>query len=151
MASQPRRHAGLAASSARRQGALETNIARSPLFAQQPVQLELPLDGPSLLSAVWASGRLKLSPDLDVLAWLSERLRGSGEEDGWVRFTLYELGQAVYGCKPTGRHRQLLRASIRRLLMLLVDITGYDARKGTPDTRLAVVPRHVVHPGLLGG
>ena len=118
---------------------IETNTARSPLFAQSSVQLELPLDGPSLLSAVRASGRLKLSPDLDVLAWLSERLRTTGDAEGWVRFTLYELGQAVYGDKPTGKHRQLLRASIRRLVTLVVDLIGYDARAGRPDAKVATL------------
>lgn len=39
-----------------------------------------------------------------MLAWLSESLRGTADEEGCVRFTIYELGQAVYGDKPTGKH-----------------------------------------------
>lgn len=139
MANQPRRHAGAPGGTAPRQGSLDTDLARSPLFAMSGAQLELPVDGPSLLMALRASGRLKLSPDLDVLAWLSEELRLERDPGGWVPFTLYELGSAVYGVKPTTRHRELLRASLRRLVTIVIDLIGYDAKTGKADARIATV------------
>ena len=50
----------------------ETNLTRAPgLWATGPFQLALPLDANGLGVAVTASGRLSLTPDLDVLAWQS--------------------------------------------------------------------------------
>ncbi len=37
------------------------------------MQLELPFNARGTNSAVRASGRLKLTPDLDIFAWLCER------------------------------------------------------------------------------
>ncbi len=52
----------------------ETNLTRAPgLWTTGNLQLELPLDAPGLGVAIRANGRLNLTPDLDVLAWLAER------------------------------------------------------------------------------
>ena len=114
----------------RRQGSLETTLCRKGLWASGPAQLSLPLDSQDLLGLVRASGTLKLTPDLEILVWLTERWRHDRDPDGWVPFTLYELGAAVYGRKPNGNDRQRLRASLRRLVMVSVDITGWDPMTG---------------------
>ena len=79
--------------------------------------------------AIRASGRLQLSPDLDVFAWVCERwLAGFPERDpeGIARFTLYDLGTDLYGRKPAGKERRLLRASLLRLWRVEVAFLGHN-------------------------
>ncbi len=114
----------------RRQGSLETTLCRKGLWAAGPVQLSLPLDSQDLLGLVRASGMLKLSPDLEALIWLTERWRQERDPQGWVPFTLYELGHDLYRREPNGNDRQRLRASLRRLVTVTVDLMGYDPVTG---------------------
>jgi len=114
----------------RRQASLETNLCRKGLWSSGPVQLELPLDGLDLLGLVRASGRLKVSPDLEVLAWLTDRWRRERHTDGWVGFSLYELTNDLYGRRPSGPDGRVLREALRRLLFVVVDLHGYDAQTG---------------------
>jgi len=123
----------------------QRDLARAGLWATGPVQLELPLTAEGLSEILRASGRLKLTPDFDVLTWLCERwLRplGSDEPDfqnstGWAFFTLRDLGQALYRREPNSRDRGALRASLRRLRSVQVDLIGYDAHTGELDSHKA--------------
>lgn len=127
----------------------ETNLTRAPgLWATGPVQLALPLDANGLGVAVTASGRLSLTPDLDVLAWICERwattrlpdgytVNGEPDPHGVARFTLYDLGMDLYGRKPGGEENRAMRGSLWRLISTVVSLTGYDAATGETGERLA--------------
>lgn len=127
----------------------ETNLSRAPgLWATGPVQLALPLDSNGLGVAVTASGRLSLTPDLEVLAWICERwattrlpdgytVNGEPDPNGVARFTLYDLGMDLYGRKPGGEERRAMRGSLWRLISTVVSLTGYDAATGEAGERLA--------------
>src|SRR5947208_745683 len=122
----------------------QRDLARAGLWSPGAVQLELPLDAEGLSEIVRASGRLKLTPDFDVFIWICERwLRPLGRDDsdardpdGWAHFTLYDLGMALYEKKPDHKKRQALRASLRRIRSVQVDITGYDAQTRKRDRRV---------------
>jgi hypothetical protein len=53
--------------------------------------------------------------------------------DGSVNFTLYRIGQDLYGRKPGRAERQALRASLERLIAVVVTLEGYDAISGRSD------------------
>lgn len=111
----------------------ETNLCRAPgLWEPGPVQLELPFEARGIATLVRASGRLKLTPDLDVLAWISERWLSTPplDLDGWARFTLYDLTSDLYQPRtPERADRKRIRESIVRLMTTLVTVDGYDARR----------------------
>ena len=66
--------------------------------------------------------------DLDTFAWLTERWReGEREPQGEVRFTLYQLGQDLYGHEPSGKDHQTMRTSLYRLQEALFELEGYGA------------------------
>ena len=127
----------------------QRDLARAGLWATGPVQLELPLTSEGLSEIIRASGRLKLTPDFDVLAWICERwLRPVGDDDpnfqnrdGWALFTLRELGLALYGRVPNQRDRAALRESIRRLYRVEITLVGYDAQTGERDRKLCTWSR----------
>lgn len=119
----------------------QRDLARAGLWATGAMQLELPLTAEGLSEVIRASGRLKLTPDFDVLAWVCERwLKPAGSDDpnyqnsdGWALFTLRELGFALYAREPNGRDRAALRASLRRIYRVELDLIGYDAQSGELD------------------
>ena len=82
--------------------------------------------------------------DLELLAWLTERWRHEGAGDRWVRFTLYELGQAFYGREPDGADRRRFRASLRRLVSITVELVGYNARTQRADARISGAAAHIL-------
>ncbi len=96
------------------------------------MQLELPFEARGIATLVRSSGRFKLTPDLDVLAWLSERWLSTPPLDleGWARFTLFDLTSDLYRPRtPEHTDRKRIRASILRLMTTLVTVEGYDARR----------------------
>ena len=129
----------------------QRDLARAGIWATGPAQLELPLTAEGLSEIIRASGRLKLTPDFDVFAWVCERwLSPAGSDDpdfqhrdGWALFTLRELGFALYGREPNGRDRQALRASLRRLYRVELDLIGYDAHTGERDRNVCTWARLV--------
>ncbi len=121
----------------RRQASLETNLCRKGIWSSGPAQLELPLDAEDLLGLVRSSGRLKVSPDLEVLAWLTERWREQRPEERWLHFTIYQVGKDLYGRKPSGADVKGLRASLVRLKMVTVTLVGYDSRRGETRANVA--------------
>lgn len=113
----------------------ETGLARAPgLWATGPVQLELPLEVRGISGAIRSTGRLSLSPDLDVLAWICERWMTNPIPDhrGIVRFTVYDLALDLYGKRPGGKNRRDLAESLRRLYRVEVSFTDHDAIDGQP-------------------
>jgi hypothetical protein len=130
----------------------ETNLTRAPgLWATGQLQLELPLDAPGLGVAIRANGRLNLTPDLDVLAWLCERWYTTRLPDrsgkvhphpeGIVAFTLTDLGFDLYGRKPAGKENRTVREALLRLFRVEVSMTGYDAADGKAGASLASLTR----------
>jgi hypothetical protein len=131
----------------------ETNLSRAPgLWATGPTQLTLPFDASGLGVAVRASGRLSLTPDLDLLAWVCDRwattrlpdgytVDGEPHPDGVAAFTLYDLGLDLYGREPGGEERRAMRESLLRLFRVEVTFTGYDAAMKRPDAALCSMSR----------
>jgi hypothetical protein len=123
-----------------RQVRSETNLCRvGGLWATGPVQLELPLDTAGLAGLVRASGRLKLTPDFDVFAWVGERWLSTPplDPEGIARFTLYDLAGALYNRRPSRRDRAEVRASLTRIGLIKVQLTGYDSLTGQSGKRLS--------------
>ena len=113
----------------------ERTLTRCGLWATGPVQLQLPFEASGLSERIHAEGRLKLSPDYDVFAWLCERWQRQPSPSGWMRPTLYELGCALYGREgapkpPSGRDYRHLRDALDRLAWVHVTIDGYDIETG---------------------
>jgi hypothetical protein len=108
----------------------ERTLTRSGLWATGPVQLRLPFEATGLSERIHASGRLQLSPDYDVFAWLCERWQRQPTPSGWMRPTLYEIGSALYGKAPSGRDYRHLRGALDRLASVTVTIDGYDIETG---------------------
>ena len=108
----------------------ERTITRSGLWATGPVQLQLPFEATGLSERIQASGRLSLTPDYDVFAWLCERWQTRPTETGWMRPSLYEIGSALYDRPPSNEDYRTLRASLDRLADVTVTIDGYDIEHG---------------------
>lgn len=109
----------------------ERTLTRSGLWATGPVQLALPFEATGLSERISANGRLRVTPDYDVLSWLCERWQTRPTESGVMKPTLYEVGSALYGMAPSGEHYRILRASLDRLAWVNVTIDNYDAETGT--------------------
>ncbi len=108
----------------------ERTLTRSGLWATGPVQLQLPFEASGLSERITASGRLKLTPDYDVFAWLCERWQVRPTDSGWMRPTLYEVGASLYRQAPTGENYRDLRSALDRLAWVTVTIDGYDIESG---------------------
>jgi hypothetical protein len=124
----------------------ETNLSRAPgLWATGPQQLALPLDASGLGVAIRASGRLNLSPDLDVLSWLCERWLSRENPHPRAQrvaaFTLYDLGHDLYGRKPAGKENRLIRESLLRLFRVEITLEGYDSIRRQQGGNLASLDR----------
>lgn len=109
----------------------ERTLARSGLWSTGPVQLRLPFEASGLSERISATGRLKVTPDFDVFAWLCERWQTRPSGSGWMKPTLYELGSALYSKAPSGENYRGLRASLDRLAWVQVTIDGYDVETST--------------------
>jgi hypothetical protein len=122
----------------RRQVSLETNLCRKGIWHIGPLQLVLPLDGRDTLGLLRSSGPPLRLFDLDSFAWLTERWReGDRDPQGAVPFTLYDFGRDLFGRKPGGKERSLMRASLHRLVDAMFEIEGYsvtDAAMGQLDS-----------------
>lgn len=132
----------------RDRGSIETNFARLA-----PLELNgLPDDhddvdaGSDALTARTLLGSFSMSRrlgliDLKVLAFAIERWRESGGRTASdsISFTLYKLGQAIYGHAPSGEERRLLRESIVRLFKVELNAYGADARR--PGQPVRVIAR----------
>lgn len=108
----------------------ERTLTRAGLWATGPVQLQLPFQASGLSERIAASGRLKLTPDYDVFAWLCERWQVRPTDSGWMRPTLYEIGCSLYRQAPTGENYRDLRSALDRLAWVTVTIDGYDIETG---------------------
>lgn len=124
----------------RDQGSIETNFARLA-----PLELSGLPDGagPDALTARTLLGSFQMSRrlgliDLKVLAFAIERWRESGGDTASdsIAFTLYKLGQAIYGHAPSGEERRLLRESITRLFKVEINAHGADARRPGQPVRM---------------
>jgi hypothetical protein len=113
----------------------ERTLTRCGLWATGPTQLQLPFEATGLSERIHASGRLQLSPDYDVFAWLCERWQRQPTPSGWMRPTLYEVGSALYGRPPSNADYRQLRAALDRLAWVAVTIDGYDIETGRLDDR----------------
>lgn len=124
-------------------GTIETNFARLAPLDLQGVETgdqgSHSLTARTLLGSFTLSRKLGLV-DLKVLAFAIERWREAGHETASdpVSFTLYQLGQAIYGHAPHGKERRLLRESLERLFRVEITAHGIDAsRPDRPIRRIA--------------
>ena len=112
----------------RRQASLETNLCRKGVWHVGPLQLALPIDGSDTLGLLRIAGPPLTLFDLDTFAWLTERWReGNRDPKGRVDFTLYALGQDLYGRDIGGEQRSDVRASLHRLYEADSQLEGYRA------------------------
>lgn len=125
----------------------ERTLTRAGLWATGPTQLQLPFEATGLSERIHASGRLKVSPDYDVFAWLCERWQTKPTESGWMRPTLYELGSSLYGTAPAGEHYRLLRDALDRLAYVRITIDGYDVETGRFRDNWIAKDEKLVHLG----
>ena len=132
----------------RDRGSIETNFARlAPLELNGlPEDHDDADDGGDALTARTLLGSFSMSRrlgliDLKVLAFAIERWRESGGRTASdsISFTLYKLGQAIYGHAPSGEERRLLRESIVRLFKVELNACGADARR--PGQPVRVIAR----------
>lgn len=114
----------------------ELNLIRTPglwdLSRQGHEQLALDVAAPALsVALVSATGRLQITPDFDILAWLSERWMAGRppDPDGWASFTVRELLRDLHGPRASSSGRQVVRSSLLRLMTTVFSIQGYDARE----------------------
>ena len=110
-------------------GTIETNIARWPMRIGASDDADAPLTARTLLGSFSATHQIGLL-DLKVLAFAIERWRDAGGQTASdsANFTLYQLGQAIYGREPDGEERRLLREAIDRLYRIEITAYGEDAR-----------------------
>ncbi len=120
---------------------METNLSRwggwEPGAASGQGQLEV--RGKDFLGVVVRSKGAALGPlELDVFSWLTARWFESGRSrDGLLNCTLYELGVALYGRKPSGKEVRLIRGAIENLAGALITIGGFNAHSGETKPKLA--------------
>ncbi|MDQ3093511.1 MAG: hypothetical protein M3R46_18025 [Actinomycetota bacterium] len=110
-------------------GRLETNLVRLPLAEGNDHLRDVrPFVGEALLGGFRTTIRLK-QLDLMVLAFVLERWwwQSPDRDSCPAEFTLRELGQAVYGRRPAGHERRLLRCALARLYEVSIDFVGFDA------------------------
>ncbi len=127
----------------------QRDLARAGLWATGPVQLELPMTAEGLSEVIRSSGRLKVSPDFDILAWVCERwLRPLGDDDpkhrsadGWAAFTLHDLGWSLFGRKPGSTERKAIRESLERIYRVEIELLGYDSQTGERDRKICTRSR----------
>jgi len=121
-------------------GSIETNFARLA-----PLELNgLPEDaGPDALTARTLLGSFSMSRrlgliDLKTLAFAIESWRVSSCDTASdpISFTLYKLGQAIYGHPPSGEERRLLKESISRLFKVEISAYGADSRRAGQPVRM---------------
>jgi len=127
----------------RDRGSIETNFARLAPLELHGFAAERLDDEPDALTARTLLGSFSMSRrlgliDLKVVAFAIERWRESGGETASdaVTFTLYKLGQAIYGHAPSGEERRLLKESIRRLFKVEINAYGADARRVDRPVRM---------------
>jgi hypothetical protein len=125
----------------------ERTLTRAGLWATGPQQLQLPFEASGLSERIQATGRLKLTPDFDVFAWLCERWQTRPTDSGWMRPTLYEIGSALYDKAPSGENYRDLRDALDRLAAVQVTIDGYDVETGTFRDNWIAKDEKLVHLG----
>jgi hypothetical protein len=127
-----------------RQLLAETNSLRKGIWCAEKGWAPIPLQGVDFLGRVAASIPLTYF-DLDVYCWLCWRWCQDRNADGSVSFTLYRIGQDLYGRKIGRVERQTLRASLDRLITVVVTLEGYDAISGRSDDPTVLASRaHLV-------
>ena len=112
-----------------RRGRLETNLVRLPLAEGNDHRPDVrPFVDEALLGGFRTTIRLK-QLDLMVLAFVLERWwwQSRDGDSSPAEFTLREVGQAVYGRRPAGHERRLLRGALSRLYEVSIDFVGFDA------------------------
>ena len=118
----------------RRQGRVQTDLARADLWKHGRA-MNRPVESRCLNSLVRTSRELRLTPDLDVFAWICERWVVDGcSGDRKVWFTLRDIATDLYGSdphsKPGGKESRLIQNAFTRLMTIVVTIEDYDGFEG---------------------
>lgn len=126
-----------------RQGCLDTNLCR--MVGVWETRNDIATDTPlvevrGLNHVVTSNKRLRISPDIDVLAWMIERWRTTDPRDplGKARFTYWDLATDLYRIKePDGWCYDQIDWSIGRLLGIWVELRGWSGEEGRPVEEIA--------------
>ncbi len=122
----------------RRKSGLETNLARYGGWDIGGRKQSMEVRGKDFLGVVARRGAELGSLEMDVLSWYTARwYEQQRDPEGMVRHTLYELGQDLYGRKPSGKEVRLLRGAIENLAAALITLGGYNAHTGEARPKLA--------------
>jgi hypothetical protein len=121
----------------------ETNSLRKGLWQKGGEWVPVPLEGEDLLGRVQVSAPLTIF-DLDVFCWLCWRWREERPATGALKFTIYRVAQELYGRKAGRAERQKLRASLNRLLSVVVTLEGFNAVTGEREPSVIASKAHLI-------
>lgn len=107
-------------------GVLHREIARAGLWVAAGHELAAPVRAHGLSSITVASGYLKITPDIDVLAWLCAEWLEHPTDDGLMRPSFYRMTADLYG-NDSGKAYQLIDESLERLGRTTIEFEFYRA------------------------
>jgi hypothetical protein len=115
-------------------GLMERNLATFPGWQLGPQKARRRIERRDFLGVIARVDRAPLGEiELDVLTWLSARWYEQGRvETGRVAFTLYELGQALYGSgkRLGGRNNDIIREALENLHAVVITLSGVNVLTG---------------------
>lgn len=106
-------------------GVLHREIARAGLWVAAGHELAAPVRAAGLSSITVASGYLKITPDIDVLAWLCAEWLEHPTDDGLMRPSFYRMTEDLYG-NDSGKAYQLIDESLERLGRTTIEFEFYS-------------------------
>lgn len=115
-------------------GVMERNLATFPGWQLGPQKARRRIERRDFLGVIARVDRAPLGEvELDVLTWLSARWYEQGRQaSGRVAFTLYELGQALYGSGKAlgGRNNEIIREALENLHAVVITLSGVNVLTG---------------------
>src|SRR5512143_706200 len=113
---------------------MERNLAVFPGWQLGPHKARRRVERRDFLGVIARADRAPLGEiELDVLTWLSRRWHEQGRHaSGRVAFTLYELGQALYGSGKAlgGRNNEIIREALENLHAVVITLSGVNVLTG---------------------
>jgi hypothetical protein len=115
------------------EGVMEQSLALFPGWQSSREKLQRRIRRRDVLGAVaQADGAPLGEVELDVLTWLFQAwAKQERPADGRVRFTFYEVAEAMYGsARRGGRNNQIIREALDNLHAVVITLSGVDVLTG---------------------